>query len=59
MCLACCSSRWLLALTLSSFARPDGSCLGRPPEEDKEPVPAAPAEPGNADVQPSEPMNPA
>ena len=47
-------------LTLSPFARPDGSCLGRPPEEDdEEPIPAAPAEPEDAAVQPDEPMNPA
>lgn len=47
-------------LTLSPFACPDGSCLGCPPEEvDEEPIPAAPAEPEDAAVQPAEPMNPA
>ncbi|MBP2314846.1 hypothetical protein [Azospirillum soli] len=45
---------------VSPFARPDGSCLGRhPEEEDEEPVPAAPADPEDAPVQPTEPMNPA
>jgi len=44
----------------SPFARPDGSCLGRLPEEDDdEPVPAAPAEPEDTPAPPTEPMNPA
>ena len=45
---------------LPPFARPDGSCLGHhPEEEDEETVPAAPAEPDDASVEPDEPMNPA
>ncbi|CCD02428.1 hypothetical protein FBZ85_109143 [Azospirillum brasilense] len=43
----------------SPFARPDGSCLGRLPDEEDEPVPAAPAEPEDTPVPPTEPMNPA
>lgn len=45
---------------LPPFARPDGSCLGRIPEneDDEESVPAAPAEPKDASVQPAEPRAP-
>lgn len=44
----------------SPFVRPDGSCLGRFPEEEPaDPVPVAPAEPQDAPVDPAEPMNPA
>ncbi|TWA70003.1 hypothetical protein FBZ82_104163 [Azospirillum brasilense] len=43
-------------LSPSPFARPDGSCLGRLPDEH---VPAAPAEPKDNPAPPTEPMNPA
>lgn len=44
----------------SPFARPDGTCLGRRPEEEAEgPVPVAPAEPEDPPVDPAEPINPA
>ncbi len=41
--------------------RPDGSCLGRRPDEGQEeaPVPAAPASPEDRPADPDEPMNPA
>ncbi len=46
--------------SLPSFARPDGSCLGRFPElEDEESVPSVPAETDETPAQPTEPMNPA
>jgi hypothetical protein len=45
---------------LSPFARPDGTCLGRLPEEEpEEAVPAAPADPEAPPADPAEPMNPA
>ena len=45
---------------LSPFARPDGTCLGRLPEEEHEKeVPAAPADPEAPPADPAEPMNPA
>jgi hypothetical protein len=43
-------------------ARPDGSCLGRHPEEkseEEESVPAAPAGQEEPPVNPAEPINPA
>ncbi|WP_448206083.1 hypothetical protein [Azospirillum sp. sgz302134] len=50
----------------TGFARPDGSCLGRQPEEDDQdegrnepPVPAAPADPREPPADPATPMNPA
>lgn len=54
------TSQRFARLSSSPFARPDGSCLGRlPEEEDDESVPAAPARPEDDPVQPTEPMNPA
>jgi hypothetical protein len=48
------------APSLLPFARPDGACLGCPPEEEhEEPVPVAPAGPKDQPVEPAEPMNPA
>lgn len=45
---------------LSPFARPDGTCLGRRPEEQPdEPVPEAPADPEAPPVDPTAPTNPA
>lgn len=46
--------------TLSPFARPDGTCLGRQPEEQpEESVPEAPAAPEAPPIDPTAPMNPA
>jgi hypothetical protein len=46
--------------SLLPYARPDGSCLGRHPEEKSEDsVPAAPAGQEEPPVNPAEPMNPA
>jgi hypothetical protein len=48
--------------SLSPDAHPDGSCLGRHPEEkgqEKEAVPTAPAGQEEPPVNPAEPMNPA
>lgn len=47
--------------SLLPYARPDGSCLGRHPEEksEEESVPAAPAGQEEPPVNPAEPMNPA
>ena len=48
--------------SLLPYARPDGSCLGRHPEEkgqEEASVPAAPAGQEEPPVNPAEPMNPA
>jgi hypothetical protein len=44
---------------LSPYTRPDGSCLGRHPEEksDEELVPTAPAGQEELPVNPAEPVN--
>jgi hypothetical protein len=43
----------------SPFARPDGTCLGRFPEEPVEQVPVTPAETEAPQADSNEPINPA
>lgn len=46
--------------SLPPFVRPDGTRLGRPPEEEhEEPIPVAPEGPEDPPVDPAGPMNPA